>query len=58
MSKRRLDLPSEMLIKKLVDGFDTPKLVQQKQLPIPIREHEQPSILSIIQHQRETLAQP
>ena len=35
ISGSKVKLPYEMLINKLIDGLDTPDLVQKKELPIP-----------------------
>lgn len=35
ISGSKVKLPYEMLINKLIDGLDTPDLVQKKELPVP-----------------------
>lgn len=43
ISGSKVKLPYEMLINKLIDGLDTPDLVQNKELPVPNGMQQQPT---------------
>ena len=43
ISGSKVKLPYEMLINKLIDGLDTPDLVQKKELPVPNGMQQQPN---------------